>query len=327
MGLVPALVINGKNLTENPAVLAYIASLKPESKMLGATDWERAKVLEWRAWLSGTLHGNGVAAATRPYRFTDEESAFPGIKKKGMEKVANCIETIDAKVDKAHAVREQVTVVDFFLHVIWRWAGILQVDRSKYPRFREVARNVERSQGMKGALVDEELPLEWLDGCRSFSSSQSKLNQHFSPLSLVLLQPPNPKSLVLPLSGFVEVSEEAHRAPLLVPRASHISICYPQSTSYNTHSALFQSLNFFSCSTFQSGSGSFFSRLKILRSLRQVVVDEHNVSFTCCELHLVEDRERLDVSTATLFESFAPPISPCTVCSECYGEATCTDLI
>lgn len=161
MGLVPALVINDKNLTENPAALAYIASLKPERKMLGATDWERAKVLEWLARLSGTLHGNGVAAAIRPYRFTDEESAFPGIKKKGMEKVANFIETIDAKVDGAHAVGEQVTVVDFFSHVIWRWAANLQVDRSKYPRFREVARNVERSQGMEGALVDEKLPLEF----------------------------------------------------------------------------------------------------------------------------------------------------------------------
>lgn len=161
MGLVPALVVNGKTLTENPAVLTYIASLRPERKMAGANGWQRAKVLEWMAWLSGTLHGAGVGAFLRPYRFTDDEVAFPGIKKKALEKVLGCLDTIERGVEGKYAVGDGVTVVDFFLHVIWRWTGNMGVEREKFTRFREVAKNVERMEGVRRALIEEEMPLEF----------------------------------------------------------------------------------------------------------------------------------------------------------------------
>lgn len=161
MGLVPALVVDGKTLTENPAVLMYIASLRPERKMAGGSDWEKAKVLEWMAWLSGTLHGAGVGAFLRPYRFTDEESAFPGIKKKALERFLGCLETIEAKIEDKFAIGDEVTVVDFFLHVIWRWAGNMGVERENLTRWREVVKNVEKLEGMQRALEEEELPLEF----------------------------------------------------------------------------------------------------------------------------------------------------------------------
>ncbi|KAK4506482.1 hypothetical protein PRZ48_000214 [Zasmidium cellare] len=164
LGLVPALVVDGKTLTENPAVLSYIAGLKPERNLLGRSEWEKAKVLEWMVWLSGMLHGQGVAAFLRPHRFTDEESAFEGVKKKALEKVMGCLETIEARVEGQHAVGDEVTIVDFFLHVIWRWAGNMKVDRAKYARFGVVVRNVERLEGVRRALEAEELELQFPEG-------------------------------------------------------------------------------------------------------------------------------------------------------------------
>ncbi|KAF2171369.1 hypothetical protein M409DRAFT_50819 [Zasmidium cellare ATCC 36951] len=131
MGLVPALVVDGKTLTENPAVLTYIASLRPERGMLGRSEWEKAKVLEWMAWLSGVLHGQGVGGYLRPYRFSDEEGAYEGVKRKVLEKVMGCLERIEESVEGEHAVGEGVTVVDFFLHVIWRWMGNLQLEKGR----------------------------------------------------------------------------------------------------------------------------------------------------------------------------------------------------
>lgn len=56
-GYVPALRIqdNGSEhlLTENPAVLSFIAGLTSEQHLLGDTAIAKARVLEWLNWLSG----------------------------------------------------------------------------------------------------------------------------------------------------------------------------------------------------------------------------------------------------------------------------------
>lgn len=62
-GYVPAIVVGtggeATTITEMPAVLSYISSLAPHLKLLGEGPLEQAKVAEWTAWLSGTLHSGG----------------------------------------------------------------------------------------------------------------------------------------------------------------------------------------------------------------------------------------------------------------------------
>ena len=63
-GYVPALKLDdGEVITEMPAILSYIALLssgtEDGSALLGKSSLEQARVSEWLAWLSGTLHGNG----------------------------------------------------------------------------------------------------------------------------------------------------------------------------------------------------------------------------------------------------------------------------
>ena len=73
-GRVPALVVDGRVVTEVPAILTYLATLKPDANLLppyGSV--ELARALELVAWLSSTLH-IAYAQLWRPERFLPESA-------------------------------------------------------------------------------------------------------------------------------------------------------------------------------------------------------------------------------------------------------------
>ena len=54
---VPALAVDGGVITENPAILSYIADTHPEANLLAPPgDLQRAKAQEWLAWCASTVH-------------------------------------------------------------------------------------------------------------------------------------------------------------------------------------------------------------------------------------------------------------------------------
>ena len=57
MGTVPFLVLdNGQSLTENVAILSYLADLKPEKKSTTVGTSERSRATEWLAFGATEVH-------------------------------------------------------------------------------------------------------------------------------------------------------------------------------------------------------------------------------------------------------------------------------
>ena len=74
LGRVPAMIINGAAVTELPALLTYIASLKPEAGLVPpAGTLAFARCFEWLGYLSSSLHV-AYAQFRRPGRFVAEGS-------------------------------------------------------------------------------------------------------------------------------------------------------------------------------------------------------------------------------------------------------------
>lgn len=74
LGRVPAMIIDGAPVTELPALLTYIASLKPEAGLVpppGTLAF--ARCFEWLGFLSSSLHV-AYAQFRRPMRFVAEGS-------------------------------------------------------------------------------------------------------------------------------------------------------------------------------------------------------------------------------------------------------------
>lgn len=142
-------------ITEMPAILTYIASLAPAHQhVLGETAVQRAKVAEWTAWLSGTLHGAGFGAFWRPGRFVGDEDAQRAVSARGREVVEKCFARIEERLaGREFAVGEGLTVVDFNVWVFWRWGGKIGVDMAaRYPGYDRFAREVEKLEGVRRAL-------------------------------------------------------------------------------------------------------------------------------------------------------------------------------
>jgi len=159
-GYVPTLTSEGEALTELPAILTYLAELAPERSFLGSTPWERGKVMSWLNWLSGTMHTKGFAGQWRPMRFSDDESTWPAIQAKSRKTVDAGYERIESRlVTRSHAVGDNLTVVEFFLHTMWRWGRTIGIPikdmESRYPNWAKLMREVEGRESVRAAMAEE----------------------------------------------------------------------------------------------------------------------------------------------------------------------------
>ncbi len=95
---VPALVTDRGVLTENPAILAYIAQTHPAKKLAPLDDaYAFGKIQAFNSYLCATVH---VAHAhkLRGYRWADQQSSFDDMKQKVPETVSACFELIESEM-------------------------------------------------------------------------------------------------------------------------------------------------------------------------------------------------------------------------------------
>lgn len=167
-GMVPALQIDNVVVTEMTGILTYIAALEEEhgKHWLPSDSFQRAKAYEWISWLSGTIHSQAYTALWRPGKFSDDETAHAGIQAKAKAVVEGHYERIEARLvakeasggASGHAVGGEFTVVDALVYLFWRWAKHVDLEKGmveRWPRFAEVARQVEVMDGTKVAMEIE----------------------------------------------------------------------------------------------------------------------------------------------------------------------------
>ncbi|KAL9095647.1 MAG: hypothetical protein Q9165_002079 [Trypethelium subeluteriae] len=160
-GQVPTLVVDGSVVTEIPAILTCIADMAGDRKLLGSTPMEKVRVYEWMTWLSGTMHGWAWGSVLRPARFVGgAEEMYETVRETGREKVKECFERIESKMDGNFAVGNQLTTVDFYLYIFWRWGNKHGYEvNEKYPKWKKLMMQVEKMDSVRKALKDEDEPV------------------------------------------------------------------------------------------------------------------------------------------------------------------------
>src|SRR5271170_5931439 len=120
-GKVPALRTERGVLTENVAILTYIARSFPGANLLPEEPIEMARCLAHMAYLSNTVHP-AFTHIVRPGRFATEESAHENLKVTGRANAWTLRQELDAILaGKEWVLGSQYSVADPYTLVIYGW--------------------------------------------------------------------------------------------------------------------------------------------------------------------------------------------------------------
>jgi glutathione S-transferase len=133
-GRVPALVTDKGVLTENPAILAFVAQSFPEARLAPLNDaFAFARVQAFNSYLCSTVH---VAHAhlNRGYRWADDSAAIVAMRKKAPQSIGECFELIEREMLAGPWVMgERYTICDPYLFTLARWLEDDGVDPGPLP--------------------------------------------------------------------------------------------------------------------------------------------------------------------------------------------------
>jgi glutathione S-transferase len=146
-GYTPALELDdGTILTENLAILAYIAD--ESGQLLAKGGLDRWRALEATAFMTTEIHGN-----FRPFFYPDATEAE---KDKAGKMLAMRFATIAEQLgDKMFLVGEHMTIADAYLFVMLTWAAMMGIAVSE--RLVAYSARMKRAPSVARALAEEGL--------------------------------------------------------------------------------------------------------------------------------------------------------------------------
>jgi glutathione S-transferase len=144
-GYVPVLELdNGERLTEGPAIVQYLADLKPGAKLAPANGtFERTRLQEWLNFISTEIH----KTYSPMFNAALPEAAKSIFKDKLIQRYAFVATTLD-KQD--YLLGSRFTVADAYLFVVTRWAAHFDIDVDRWPA---LARFMERVAARASAII------------------------------------------------------------------------------------------------------------------------------------------------------------------------------
>jgi len=150
-GYVPVLALDdGRRLTEGPAIVQYIADLKPESQLAPpAGTFERYHLQELLNFIGTEIHKSFS---------TLFNSSAPGDWKNAVrDKLAQRFDWIDKALDsRTYLMGDAFTVADAYLYTVLRWAKPHGIDLSRWPRLAAYYAAVGARPRVREALKEED---------------------------------------------------------------------------------------------------------------------------------------------------------------------------
>lgn len=156
---VPALSADGKVITENLAILTYLAKRFPEKKLLPADPLEEARCLSTMAWLSNTVHPS-FTHIMRPERFVSSEATHADVKETGRKTFwANCQEIDGLLKGKDWMMGAQFTVSDPYALVFYSWGTRIDLPMTELTSYSAFKDRMLKRPAVRRVLEREGSPL------------------------------------------------------------------------------------------------------------------------------------------------------------------------
>ncbi|MES1153255.1 MAG: glutathione S-transferase family protein [Dongia sp.] len=150
---VPALVTERGVLTENPAILAYIAQTAPKARLAPLDDaYAFGKIQSFNVYLCSTAHV-AHAHGRRGYRWADEQSSYDDMKRKVPETMTAIFDLIEKEMfEDPWVTGADYSIADPYLYTLESWWESDKVDPRRFPALAEHRRRMEQRPAVQRVL-------------------------------------------------------------------------------------------------------------------------------------------------------------------------------
>lgn len=161
-GRVPAIVDGGFAVSENPAILRYVARRYPAAALWPDDPRDEARCLEWLAWCASGIHV-AYAHVRRAERYATGQAAKVEVVAKGRETCRDVWSQVEAKFAASAsdwAAGPRHSVADPYIFTFWTWGRgpNLGYDMARdFPAWTEHARRMGERPAVRRALATEGL--------------------------------------------------------------------------------------------------------------------------------------------------------------------------
>jgi glutathione S-transferase len=150
-GYVPLLELNdGSRLSEGPAIVQYIADLKPESGLAPRFGtFERYRLIEWLSYINSEIHKNFGALFASSNAPEEYKAVARATLSSRFGYAAAQLERSD------FLLGSQFTVADAYLFTVSAWCSFLGIDLSAWPALVDFRKRVGSRPAVMAALKAE----------------------------------------------------------------------------------------------------------------------------------------------------------------------------
>ncbi|BEP51937.1 MULTISPECIES: glutathione S-transferase family protein [Variovorax] len=154
-GTVPLLAHGDLSLTENVAILGYLADLYPEARLLGdGSPRARAEVMRWLGFLNSDVH-KAFKPIFTPQRFLKDAAMAPLLADNARGHVREYLARLDGQLEGRDWLTGERSIADPYLFVLSRWSAAKKVDMQGLDNLARFARMMDADAGVQAALDAE----------------------------------------------------------------------------------------------------------------------------------------------------------------------------
>jgi glutathione S-transferase len=150
-GYVPALQLDdGSVLTEGPAIMQYLADLKPDAQLVPANGMARYRLQEMLGFINSDLH--------KSYIPLFNPASSEDVRTELLAYLRARYALIEAALGRMpFLLGEQFTITDAYLFVVMRWSKFVKLDMSQFPNLLAFQARIAERPAVQAAMHREGL--------------------------------------------------------------------------------------------------------------------------------------------------------------------------
>lgn len=146
LGAVPAFELNdGKILTQNIAILEYIADQKPESHLLAKVGtYERADIMRWLSFVASDLH-KAFSPLFGLNAISSHEDTQKDIQQWAFKMIDKYLTLVNTHLKgKAFLSGEHFTIADCYFYTVYQWTKAVSIPTDHYPEINRYSDEISK---------------------------------------------------------------------------------------------------------------------------------------------------------------------------------------